>query len=325
MQRCCVEMKMSDKKATITLSFVKDLIKKLSDPTASELLKSQKKYCFNIPKGKQVFFRDLKLSGFAIRVTTHSLVYTVEKKMPDGVPCRVTIGEHGLYTPELARTKACEFLLQMANGINPNNEKLKQKRIASLEYKNNQSVPTLLDAYNYYKKAKTLKPNTLSTYDRCINIYLTDWQDIKITDISKKMVLAQHSAISKFNKSHANVAMKFFSAIYNYHRKFLLDENDQHIIDERSPIGILYENNVFNKLKPRKGYIRGEQKDDWVLAIARSSWVGQQNDNKFAYTNQDFLFTFALTGMRRSEVERLKWSNIDLQYGTLTGLCCTKI
>ena len=73
---------MSNKKTHITLSFVKGLIKQLSDPYADESLKDSKQYCFDIPSGKQLFFRDLKLIGFAIRATRHSLVYTVEKKMP---------------------------------------------------------------------------------------------------------------------------------------------------------------------------------------------------------------------------------------------------
>lgn len=72
---------MSNKKVFITLSFVKNLIKQLNDLNADECLKDSRQYCFDIPSGKQIFFRDLKLSGFALRATRHSLVYTVEKKM----------------------------------------------------------------------------------------------------------------------------------------------------------------------------------------------------------------------------------------------------
>ena len=118
-------MKMSNKKTHITLSFVKGLIKQLSDPYADESLKDSKQYCFDIPSGKQLFFRDLKLIGFAIRATRHSLVYTVEKKMPNGVPCRVTIGDHGIFTPETARQKATEYLLEMSQGINPNDNDIR--------------------------------------------------------------------------------------------------------------------------------------------------------------------------------------------------------
>lgn len=45
--------------------------------------------------------------------------------MPNGVPCRVTIGDHGVYTPETARQKATEYLLEMFQEINPITKKEK--------------------------------------------------------------------------------------------------------------------------------------------------------------------------------------------------------
>ena len=78
---------MSNKKVLITLSFVKNLIKELNDADADadadETLKQSKQYCFDIPHGKQVFFRNLKLNGFAVRATRHSiLLLTTPKLMP---------------------------------------------------------------------------------------------------------------------------------------------------------------------------------------------------------------------------------------------------
>ncbi|WP_419225199.1 integrase arm-type DNA-binding domain-containing protein [Acinetobacter sp. A2] len=176
---------MSNKKTHITLSFVKGLIKQLSDPYADESLKDSKQYCFDIPSGKQLFFRDLKLIGFAIRATRHSLVYTVEKKMPNGVPCRVTIGDHGIFTPETARQKATEYLLEMSQGINPNDKKEQLRQKASQGRLNYQQIPTLIDAYKHYIEARTeLKPNTVAVYDRDMSLYLKDWHHLKITDVT---------------------------------------------------------------------------------------------------------------------------------------------
>lgn len=310
-------MKMSNKKVLITLSFVKNLIKQLNDPHAEDALKDSKRYCFDIPSGKQIFFRDLKLSGFALRATRHSLVYTVEKKMPNGVPCRVTIGDHGFYTPESARQKATEYLLEMSQGINPNTKKYKQRKDASEEHVNNKRIPSLLDAYQQYIAAKThLKPSTLDIYKREMYLYLKDWHQLKITDVTMQMVIDKHTEISKTNKSHANITLKLFSAIYNYHRKRLIF-NDQPIITEFSPVEILYRNDLFNKLKPRKSYINSEQQTDWIQAIVQTLWRGQNYANEYSYLNQDFLLTFVLTGLRRTEIEKLAWANIDLKYGTL--------
>ena len=310
-------MKMSNKKVHITLSFVKSLIKQLSDPYADETLKDSKQYCFDIPSGKQLFFRDLKLIGFAIRATRHSLVYIAEKKMQNGVPCRVTIGDHGIFTPEAARQKATEYLLEMSQGINPNDKKEQLRLNASQGRLNHQQIPTLINAYKHYLEAKSdLKPNTVSVYDRDMNLFLKDWHHLNITDVTMLMVIDKHAEISKTNKSHANITLKLFSAIYNYHRKRLIC-NDQPIITEFSPVAILYRNDLFNKLKPRKTYINSEQQTDWVKAIIASKWRGQIYANEYGYLNQDFLLTFVLTGLRRSEIEQLTWANVDLKYGTL--------
>ena len=194
---------MSNNKLLITLSSVKNLIKQLTDPEAEEHLKASKQYCFSIPKGQQIFFRDLKLAGFAIRATRHSLVYTVEKKMPNGVPCRVTIGDHGVYTPETARQKATEYLLEMSQGINPNKKKDHIRKTASQEHTNHQKIPVLLNAYNQNIEANShLKPNTLSVYKRDMHLYLTDWHYLKITDVSMQMVAVHlHSTIARENTS----------------------------------------------------------------------------------------------------------------------------
>ena len=62
----------------ITLSFIKNLIKQLNIPHADKALKESKRYCFDIPRGKQLFFRELKLSGCAVRITRHAVVYIME-------------------------------------------------------------------------------------------------------------------------------------------------------------------------------------------------------------------------------------------------------
>src|SRR5690606_30468606 len=149
-----------------------------------------------------------------------------------------------------------------------------------------------------------------------MNLYLKDWHHLKITDITMLMVVGKHAEISHSNKSHTNITLKLFSAIYNYHRKRLTN-NNQPLITEFSPVQILYQSDLFNKLKPRKGYINSEQQADWILAIVQTQWRGHEKANEYGYLNQDFLLTFVLTGLRRSEVAQLAWANNDLKYGTL--------
>lgn len=308
---------MSHKKVLITLSFVKNLIKQLTDSNLEKASADSKQFCFNIPQNKQLFFRDIKLQGFALRVTRNSISYIVEKKMPNGIPCRVTIGSHGLYTPESARLKAIDYLLDMSNGINPNKKKEDVRKEATSDYLNAKKIPTVLNAFEQYLEFKPhLKLNTVSIYKRDMNLYLKDWHHLKLTEVTSQMVVDKHFEISQTNKSHANITLKLFSAIYNFHKKRLISDNKE-IITEFSPVQILYRNDLFNKLKPRKSYINSEQQADWVYGILNTRWKGQTHANEYAYLNQDFLLTFVLTGLRRSEIEQLEWANVDLKYGTV--------
>ena len=120
------EMNSPMNKVNITLTFIKNLINELSVKNDS-FQKSSKNYSFNIEQGTQKIFRDSELSGFGIRVTQNAIVYIAEKKMSNGTPCRVTIGKHGLYTPDIARKEAKEHLFNMSKGINPNHEKQKNR------------------------------------------------------------------------------------------------------------------------------------------------------------------------------------------------------
>lgn len=93
--------------------------------------------------------------------------------------------------------------------------------------------------------------------------------------------------------------------------------NNQFLITEFSLVRIFYQNDLFHKLKPRKGYINSEQQANWILAIVQTQWRGHEKANEYAYINQDFLLIFVLTGLRRSEIQQLALANIDLKYGTL--------
>ncbi len=127
----------------------------------------------------------------------------------------------------------------------------------------------------------------------------------------------RHTVLSERSRAQANLAMKFFSALYNFTVKITVDSSNNKLITEPNPVLTIYETKTWNKIKRRKNYIRSEQLHDWAEGVAKQYWPGNQNDNHLAYTNQDFLFLLVLTGFRRNEGEGLEWSKIDLKYGTV--------
>ncbi|ENX57668.1 MULTISPECIES: integrase family protein [Acinetobacter] len=288
----------------------------------SERTKLTKTFVDSLPlsPGKQVIYRDSELIGFALRVT-NTKVYVVERRIGNGKSSvRVTIGKHGEITPTQARDKASQLLGLMSQGINPNLEKQEAKKEMYAEYAKADQQPTLLDAYTAYKTERDLSQNTLDDYEQCIKDYLVDWRDIKLIEISRKMVQEKHAELSTRSKARANLAMRFFRAVFNFSVEHYLDVNDKNIIDVSNPVNTLKAKKSWNKIKRRKGYIRNNQMKDWLDAVVTTEWVGQQYKNHNAYTNQDFLLTVLLTGFRREEAETIEWPHVDLKYGSITSV-----
>lgn len=268
--------------------------------------------------GKQVIYRDSELIGFALRVTNVK-VYVVERRVGKS-SVRVTIGKHGEVTPTQARVQASKLLDMMSQGINPNKEKQQARKKMFTNCAKTDQPPTLLDAYSAYICEKELTKNTLDDYQQCIDDYLVDWKNIELTNITRKMVQEKHAELSKRSKARANLAMRFFRAIFNFSVENFLDTDNKNIIDVSNPVNTLKAQKSWNKIKSRKRYIRNNQIKGWLDAVVSTDWVGQQYKNHNAYTNQDFLLTVLLTGFRREEAETIEWSHVDLKSGSITSV-----
>jgi hypothetical protein len=148
-----------------------------------------------------------------------------------------SIGKHGVYTLEQARTEAKKILLMMHQGIDPVAQKRQLKSDFKSEKESNELIPTLEKAYEVYKSKKKLSKNTIDAYDRCANDYFKEWKNIKITDISQRMTLNKHMDLSQRSLAQANLAMKFLSAVYNFNASILYNDKDEKIITEKAQLG----------------------------------------------------------------------------------------
>jgi hypothetical protein len=130
----------------------------------------------------QVLYRDGELTGFGLRVGSRSKVFYVEGQVARRT-VRVTIGKYGPLTPEQARKLALKALSDMAQGINPN----AKKRAVDA------STLTLRQAFDRFFAAKTsLSRSSRSNYGRSVELYLKDWADRPIREITRTMVLHRH-------------------------------------------------------------------------------------------------------------------------------------
>lgn len=259
-------------------------------------------------------YRDVDLIGFAVRINTTYKTYVVEKRV-HGKNVRATVGVHGQLTLAQARAKAQEMLLDMSRGINPTEVKKNDRLRALGDDELDASQPTLVDAYAIYCVERELAERTRSDYESVINNYLKDWREIKLKNITRKMIQDRHQSLSANSKAQANMAMRVFRAIYNFSIEHYLDSNEQPILPTSNPVSTLTAKRQWNKIKRRKTYINEDKLPTWVNSVLNFQGRGQQLE-----TNRDFLLTLVLTGFRSEECASIAWDAIDLKYGFITSV-----
>ncbi len=242
------------------------------------------------PAAGQVLYRDTELRGFGLRVGRRDRSYFVERQVRRRT-VRTTIGRCDLLTPEQARKEAMRLLSQMADGRDLNAERA--ARLAG--------QVTLQQAFDQFFDGRPhLSPSTIPNYRRTVRVYLSDWQSMPVNEITRRMVLDRHRELTaERGPITANNAMRHLRSVYN----FTAATNDNL---PPNPVIILTQARAWHPQRRRRTLIAEHQLPKWFEAV-------QQAEEHV----RDFLLIAIFTGMRRSEVARLRWENIDLDGRTL--------
>ncbi|PKG34146.1 tyrosine-type recombinase/integrase [Psychrobacter sp. Sarcosine-3u-12] len=263
-------------------------------------------------KGTDIYMDDV-LTGFALRVGKQSKRYTLHKRI-NGKLYRDEVEETHLITLTEAREKASIMManikkgMHVYDGLHENLEEPKNKT---------NSVPTLKEAYDYFKSTKTgLAEGTITTYDRQILNKLKDWLNISLNDITKSMISDKHKEISKHSEAQANATMRALRSVWNYCRDSFLDDDEDFLIKEQ-PIRILNAKKDWNRVKPRTKHIEEEYLGTYLKTLL--NYVDRSSHMQAPHSNnaRDIMLLFMFTGVRLNEAQSLKWSDIDLKAGRI--------
>ena len=263
-------------------------------------------------KGTDIYMDDV-LTGFALRVGKQSKRYTLHKRI-NGKLYRDEVEETHLITLTEAREKASIMManikkgMHVYDGLHENLEDPKDKT---------NNVPTLQEAYDYFKSTKTgLAEGTITTYDRQILHKLKDWLNISLNDITKSMISDKHKEISKHSEAQANATMRALRSVWNYCRDSFLDDDEDFLIKEQ-PIRILNAKKDWNRVKPRTKHIEEEYLGTYIKTLL--SYVDRSSHMQAPHSNnaRDIMLLFMFTGVRLNEAQSLKWSDIDLKAGRI--------
>lgn len=251
-------------------------------------------------------YKDSDLRGFGVRVSEKlTKVYFVENVIKGTRRAvTVTIGKHGVWTPEKARDKAKQILAQMSEGIDPNKVKRENqaKSEATRQLEVNQKRIILKAIFSEYLSERKLKKNTAYSYQCDINKCLSDWLDMPLAEITTDMVQKRHKEISREHAGQANTVMRILRALFNYSMEVYPD------LIKSNPVQRLNNLKLWNKLKPRHQIIHDDKIKPWF-------------DSVMALTDpaaRDYLLLLLFTGLRKTEAASLKWSDLDMVNKTLT-------
>lgn len=254
----------------------------------------------------QLIHRDSELIGFAVRATTKSKTYIVERRYK-GELYRVMIGKTNEISALAARAKAQMLLAQIANG--------EYKKPSKLEVDSKSILDITVDeALQLYIQRNDFKPKTVRQYNKYFDLYL-GWSNRKLFEITKNDVLEKFLEVSQLSPSSANGAVSLLGTLWKYiHVLYSTDENP---ILKSNPVDIISVTKGWNKIERRERHLHKDIIHKYYNAVLNYEDELNLENTARSNTHRDIILFTMYTGCRRQEVCGLKWTDINFKNSTV--------
>lgn len=249
------------------------------------------------PKEKAYIIRDTDLIGFWLRVPTNvsEATYMVATK-PRGSRDnkRLTIGKASLYKASDARAVAREWLQTIKNGDDPK-QKNRRKQAQSQRLK---------EAYEQYISDRSsigkLSEASITNYRVDMGGRLAPLMEKRLHALSEELIVSWYRKGIQTSKSQTDRAYRQLCAVLNYQVALKNMESN--------PAKTVQKLGMRVTLKPKTSYLTTQELGELVCALPQ---FRNKNEHLIKNTNV-WLFTL-LTGLRKSSVQNLKWSQVKLR------------
>ena len=265
--------------------------------------------------GKDYVIWDDELPGFGLRVFASGKRSYLIQYRSAGRSRRYTIGQHGVWTPELARKEAKAQLGRVAQGDNPAEERqLDHKAITVKElcdlYFNDLKAGLVLGKGGRPKKATTIVTDTGRIYRHIVPLLGTRRvKDLVKADINKilKDIMAGKTRVSIKTKKLRGKAIVQGGVGTATRTVGLLGG----ILTYAVEAGIIETNPAHGIRKP-KDRVRNRRLTEAEYRILGGILRRAAEDERYRVTT-DIIRQIALTGCRRSEIIGLRWAEVDME------------
>jgi integrase len=223
---------------------------------------------------------DQSLVGFGARRQLRHVHYLLRYRL-NGHQRFVSIGRHGMWTPETARTEAKRLLGLVASKVDPASERIRPAETFGAE----------LDRY-LERKQSALKPRSMVEIERHLRVQCKSLHHLRLGEIDRRTIAltladieAESGPVTR-NRARASLSAFFAYAIRE---------------------GLAEVNVVTGTAQASEGPSR-----DRVLTNAELTAVlGALNADPGPFS--DIIRLLVLTAQRRDEIGGLRWSEIDLE------------
>ena len=246
---------------------------------------------------KDTMFWDRELPGFGVRVyPSGRKVYIAQTRANGKAGQRVTVGPHGMITPEEARRRAALIIARIKAGEEPVAEPLSVKLAKG---------PTVADLARRYLEdhvAVRCRASTAELYRVAVDKYILPW-------FGKQPALAiDHARVTELHHAlrdkpvMANKVVETLSRIYNA-------AEDKGLIPEASnPCGLV----VKNRERKRERFLTPDEFRRLGRALDDATRCRRVSLRAVAAIR-----LLILTGCRKREILHLRWEQVDLEAGEL--------
>ncbi len=244
--------------------------------------------------GRERFYWDTELPGFGLRIRASGRKYFIVQFRANGRERRMTIGQYGTLTADLARRRAIAHIAEARNGVDPAAERdAARSRV---------TMGALAERFLEEHVANHCKASTARDYRRSIRLYIAPkFAKRDVTDIERRDIAALHHDM-RATPYQANRTLAVLSKMFNLAELWGLRP------DGSNPC--LHVKRY--KEEARERFLNQEE-------FARLGRVLDEIDEDGSETRSAVaaIRLLMLTGCRLSEIQTLRWEQVELDSGEL--------
>ena len=226
------------------------------------------------------YYYDTQTRGLGVYITKKGVkTYFIYRKV-NGKPQRIILGRVDEITLEQAREKAQGVSYQVSQGIDPQ----EKKRAIREEM-------TLGELWEMYLERHAKLHRSSWKYDASIHrLYLADWSHKKLSHINAQTIRELHTRVGRDNGTvTANHVHSLLRIMFNKAIEWGWNKPNPAYAVKRF------------KEHSRERFLSAQEMKRFLAALANAS----------SETVRDYLFLSLFTGARRSNVQGMRWVDID--------------